>query len=107
MVSVPIGVTESERRTHPRPGAPARAAGRGSGRGEALLCAREGAKVVVNGPGGDWDGAGADSRPASQVVDEIRAAGGEAVAHFEDVSEESGATSLVAAALDAWGRLDA
>ncbi len=50
-------------------------AGRGIGRGEALLFAREGAKVVVNDLGGDWDGAGADSRPASQVVDEIRAAG--------------------------------
>jgi NAD(P)-dependent dehydrogenase (short-subunit alcohol dehydrogenase family) len=82
-------------------------AGRGIGRGEALLFAQEGAQVVVNDLGGEWDGSGADPRPASQVVEEIRAAGGEAVAHFEDVSEESGATSLIQRALDTWGRLDA
>jgi NAD(P)-dependent dehydrogenase (short-subunit alcohol dehydrogenase family) len=82
-------------------------AGRGIGRGEALLFAREGARVVVNDLGGDWDGTGADDRPASQVVDEIRAAGGEAVAHFEDVSEESGAGSLIELAVSTWERLDA
>src|ERR687888_2085586 len=82
-------------------------AGRGIGRGEALLFAREGAKVVVNDLGGEWDGSGADPRPASQVVEEIKGSGGEAVAHFEDVSEESGAASLIQAALDTWGRLDA
>src|ERR687888_2519055 len=82
-------------------------AGRGIGRGEALLFAREGAKVVVNDLGGEWDGSGADPRPASQVVEEIKASGGEAVAHFEDVSEEAGAASLIQAALDTWGRLDA
>ena len=82
-------------------------AGRGIGRGEALLFAAEGAKVVVNDLGGDWDGTGADDRTASQVVEEIRAAGGEAVAHFEDVSEESGADSLIELALSTWGRLDA
>ncbi len=81
-------------------------AGRGIGRGEALLFAEEGAKVVVNDLGGEWDGTGADQRTASQVVDEIRAAGGEAVAHFEDVSEEAGARSLIAQALESWGRLD-
>jgi len=81
-------------------------AGRGIGRGEALLFARQGAKVVVNDLGGEWDGSGQDTRPASQVVEEIQATGGEAVAHFEDVSEESGAKSLIAAALDTWGRLD-
>jgi NAD(P)-dependent dehydrogenase (short-subunit alcohol dehydrogenase family) len=81
-------------------------AGRGIGRGEALLFAREGARVVVNDLGGEWDGTGADPRPASQVVEEIEAAGGEAVAHFDDVSEEAGAESLIRAALDAWGRLD-
>jgi NAD(P)-dependent dehydrogenase (short-subunit alcohol dehydrogenase family) len=81
-------------------------AGRGIGRGEALLFAREGARVVVNDLGGEWDGTGADPRPASQVVEEIRAAGGEAASHFEDVSEESGAESLIRAALDTWGRLD-
>ena len=54
-------------------------AGRGIGRGEALLFAQEGARVVVNDLGGEWDGSGADSRAAAQVVDEIRSAGGEAV----------------------------
>jgi len=81
-------------------------AGRGIGRGEALLFAEEGARVVVNDLGGEWDGTGADSRAASQVVEEIKAAGGEAAPHFEDISEESGAASLIAAALDTWGRLD-
>jgi NAD(P)-dependent dehydrogenase (short-subunit alcohol dehydrogenase family) len=82
-------------------------AGRGIGRGEALLFAREGARVVVNDVGGEWDGTGADARPASEVVEEIRAAGGEAEPHFEDISEEGGAASLVKLALDTWGRLDA
>jgi NAD(P)-dependent dehydrogenase (short-subunit alcohol dehydrogenase family) len=82
-------------------------AGRGIGRGEALLFAREGARVVVNDVGGEWDGTGADSRPASEVVEEIRAAGFEAEAHFEDISEPEGAASLVKLALDTWGRLDA
>src|SRR2546430_17124531 len=82
-------------------------AGRGIGRGEALLFAQEGARVVVNDLGGEWDGSGSDPRAASQVVEEIRAAGGEAVAHFEDISEEAGAASLIATALDAFGRLDA
>ena len=82
-------------------------AGRGIGRGEALLFASEGARVVVNDLGGEWDGTGADPRAASQVVDEIEAAGGEAVAHFDDISEEPGADSLIRAALDRWGRLDA
>ncbi len=65
-------------------------AGRGIGRGEAILFAREGARVVVNDLGGEWDGSGSDDRPASQVVDEIKAAGGEAVPHFQDVSEPEG-----------------
>ncbi|MDP9340779.1 MAG: SDR family oxidoreductase [Actinomycetota bacterium] len=81
-------------------------AGRGIGRGEALLFAEHGAKVVVNDLGGEWDGSGQDTRPASQVVEEIEGAGGEAAAHFEDVSEPSGAASLVRTALDRWGRLD-
>ena len=81
-------------------------AGRGIGRGEALLFAREGARVVVNDLGSEWDGTGTDDRPASQVVGEIRAGGGEAAAHFEDVADEAGAESLVRLALDTWGRLD-
>ena len=82
-------------------------AGRGIGRGEALLFAAEGARVLVNDLGGEWDGTGADTRPASRVVEEISSAGGQALPHFEDVSEPEGAESLVAQALDAWGRLDA
>jgi NAD(P)-dependent dehydrogenase (short-subunit alcohol dehydrogenase family) len=81
-------------------------AGRGIGRGEAVLFAREGARVVVNDLGAEWDGTGADPRPASQVAEEIAAAGGEAVPHFEDVSEEAGARSLIGLALDTWSRLD-
>src|SRR5438552_425731 len=81
-------------------------AGRGIGRGEALLFAAEGARVVVNDLGGEWDGTGADPRPAEQVADEVRSGGGEAVAHFDDVSEEAGADSLVRLAVDTWGRLD-
>src|SRR5437879_11382515 len=81
-------------------------AGRGIGRGEALLFAQEGARVVVNDLGGEWDGSGSDPRPASQVVEEIRAGGGQAVGHFEDVSEEPGAASLIELALKTWGRLD-
>src|SRR5438128_8587345 len=81
-------------------------AGRGIGRGEALLFAREGARVVVNDLGGEWDGTGADPRAASQVVEEIESAGGESVPHFEDISEPAGADSLIRLALDTWGRLD-
>jgi NAD(P)-dependent dehydrogenase (short-subunit alcohol dehydrogenase family) len=82
-------------------------AGRGIGRGEARLAAAEGARVVVNDVGGDWDGTGRDPRPASEVVEEIRAVGGEAVAHHEDISEPDGAASLIDTALDTWGRIDA
>jgi NAD(P)-dependent dehydrogenase (short-subunit alcohol dehydrogenase family) len=81
-------------------------AGRGIGRGEALLFAQQGARVVVNDLGGEWDGTGRDTRAATEVAEEITAAGGEAVAHFEDVSESEGASSLIGAALEAWDRLD-
>jgi NAD(P)-dependent dehydrogenase (short-subunit alcohol dehydrogenase family) len=81
-------------------------AGRGIGRGEARLLAREGARVIVNDLGGAWDGSGADERPAAQVAEEIRESGGEALPHFEDVSEPGGARSLLDMALGAWGRLD-
>src|SRR5204862_2718906 len=81
-------------------------AGRGIGRGEALLFAEHGAKVVVNDLGGDWDGTGRDTRAATEVANEIEAAGADAVAHFEDISEPEGAASLIRTALDAWGRLD-
>ena len=81
-------------------------AGRGIGRGEALLFAEHGARVVVNDLGGEWDGTGRDTRAATEVAEEIKAAGGEATPHFEDISEPEGAASLIRTALDTWGRLD-
>jgi NAD(P)-dependent dehydrogenase (short-subunit alcohol dehydrogenase family) len=81
-------------------------AGRGIGRGEALLLAAEGASVVVNDVGGDWDGTGQDPRPASEVAAEIEAAGGRAVAHHQDISEPDGARGAIGLGLDTWGRLD-
>jgi NAD(P)-dependent dehydrogenase (short-subunit alcohol dehydrogenase family) len=80
-------------------------AGRGIGRDHALLFAAEGAKVVVNDLGGGRDGEGADGTPAQQVVDEIVAAGGEAVANYDDVSSWDGAERLVQQALDTFGDL--
>jgi NAD(P)-dependent dehydrogenase (short-subunit alcohol dehydrogenase family) len=81
-------------------------AGRGIGREEALLLAAEGARVVVNDIGGEWDGTGRDPRPASEVAEEIRASGGEAEPHHEDISEPSGAASALGLAVERWGRLD-
>src|SRR5438128_7196784 len=81
-------------------------AGRGIGRCEALLLASEGAKVVVNDLGGDWAGEGKDDRPAQQVVDEIKAAGGEAVANYDDVGSWEGAQKLVQQAIDTFGELN-
>ncbi|MFJ9470688.1 SDR family oxidoreductase [Streptomyces caniferus] len=82
-------------------------AGRGLGRAHALALAAEGARVVVNDLGVAADGAGASPGPAQQVADEIRARGGRAVAHTGDITTTDGAASLVATALDAFGRLDA
>jgi NAD(P)-dependent dehydrogenase (short-subunit alcohol dehydrogenase family) len=81
-------------------------AGRGIGREHALLFAKEGAKVVVNDLGGARDGTGSDATPAQDVVAEIQAAGGEAVANADDVSSWDGAQSLIKDALDNFGRLD-
>jgi NAD(P)-dependent dehydrogenase (short-subunit alcohol dehydrogenase family) len=81
-------------------------AGRGIGREHALLFASEGARVVVNDLGGAPDGTGADVSAAQAVVDEIAAAGGEAVAHTEDISTWDGARTLTEAAVDSFGRLD-
>ncbi|MFE7327893.1 SDR family oxidoreductase [Streptomyces sp. NPDC057565] len=81
-------------------------AGRGLGRAHALALAAEGAKVVVNDLGVGLDGSGSGTGPAQQVVMEIRAAGGEAVAHNGDIATSEGAASLVATALDSFGRLD-
>ncbi|WP_406732406.1 SDR family oxidoreductase [Streptomyces sp. NBC_01794] len=81
-------------------------AGRGLGRAHALAFAAEGAKVVVNDLGVGLDGAGCSESPAQQVVGEITAAGGAAVAHGGDIATTDGAASLVAAALETYGRLD-
>lgn len=82
-------------------------AGRGLGRDHALALAAEGAQVVVNDLGVAADGAGASSGPAQQVVDAICARGGRAVRHTGDITTTDGAASLVATALDTYGRLDA
>jgi NAD(P)-dependent dehydrogenase (short-subunit alcohol dehydrogenase family) len=81
-------------------------AGRGLGRAHALAFASEGALVVVNDVGAALDGSGTSAGPAADVVAEIRAAGGEAVADGEDVADWDGARRLVAHAVDAFGRLD-
>jgi NAD(P)-dependent dehydrogenase (short-subunit alcohol dehydrogenase family) len=81
-------------------------AGRGIGREHALLFAAEGARVVVNDLGGAPDGSGADLTPAQQVVEEIRAAGGEAVVNGDDVTDAAGAEQLVKTALTEFGGLD-
>ncbi|HEY1177771.1 MAG TPA: SDR family oxidoreductase, partial [Phytomonospora sp.] len=80
--------------------------GNGIGRSHALAFAAEGAKVVVNDLGGSRDGTGASTGPAQAVVDEIVAAGGEAVAHAEDISTWDGAASLIQLAIDTFGRID-
>jgi NAD(P)-dependent dehydrogenase (short-subunit alcohol dehydrogenase family) len=81
-------------------------AGRGIGRGYALELARQGAKVVVNDLGVEIDGAGRSDGPAGDVVDAIRAAGGEAVANGDDVSDWEGAGRLVRTAIETFGGLD-
>ncbi|MFF3175538.1 SDR family oxidoreductase [Streptomyces sp. NPDC057900] len=81
-------------------------AGRGLGRAHALAFAAEGGQVVVNDLGVGPDGSGTADGPAQQVVEEIRAVGGEAVAHYGDIATAEGAASLVATALDSFGRLD-
>ena len=81
-------------------------AGRGIGREHALLFASEGAKVVVNDLGGDPAGTGADTAPAQQVVDEIMAAGGQAVANCEDVTDWEGAKNMIDQAVETYGDLD-
>lgn len=81
-------------------------AGRGLGREHALEFARYGAKVVVNDLGADVNGDGSSTGPAGEVVEEIRAAGGVAIANGEDVSDEEGAKRLVQSALDEFGHLD-
>ncbi|MEU0894000.1 SDR family oxidoreductase [Streptomyces massasporeus] len=81
-------------------------AGRGLGRAHALAFAAEGARLVVNDLGVGLDGTPEPDGPATRVVEEIRAAGGEAVAHGGDIATAEGAASLVRTALETYGRLD-
>lgn len=81
-------------------------AGGGIGRDIALAMAREGAKVVVNDIGASVSGEGQDAGPAQKVVDEIRAAGGEAAANTDSVSEAASAGRIVQSAIDQFGRID-
>jgi NAD(P)-dependent dehydrogenase (short-subunit alcohol dehydrogenase family) len=81
-------------------------AGRGIGREHALMLAEHGAKVVVNDLGGTMDGTGAEAGPAQQVVDEIAAMGGQAVANTDDISDWDGAQRLINTAVEHFGGLD-
>lgn len=81
-------------------------AGGGLGRTYALELARRGARVVVNDLGGSVDGTGASTRAADVVVEEIRQAGGEAVANYDTVSSEEGGAAIIQAAVDAFDTLD-
>ncbi|MEV8591985.1 SDR family oxidoreductase [Streptomyces sp. NPDC052012] len=81
-------------------------AGRGLGRAHALAFAAEGARLVVNDLGVGLDGTPGPDSPAARVAAEIRAAGGEAVAHGADIATTDGAASLVRTALETYGRLD-
>ncbi|MFG3025325.1 SDR family NAD(P)-dependent oxidoreductase [Streptomyces sp. NPDC048254] len=81
-------------------------AGRGIGRAHARLLAARGAKVVVNDLGGSMEGDGSDVSPAQKVVEEITAAGGEAVADTNDVSTTTGGQAIIDTAIEHFGRID-
>ncbi len=81
-------------------------AGNGLGKNHALMFASRGAKVVVNDLGGTVDGSGSSVGPAQLVVDEIKAAGGEAVADTNSVSDREAATGIIKTAMDNYGRID-
>jgi NAD(P)-dependent dehydrogenase (short-subunit alcohol dehydrogenase family) len=81
-------------------------AGGGIGRTYALDLARRGAQVVVNDLGGSVDGKGGDDAAAQKVVDEIKAAGGEAVANYDSVSTPAGGANIVKTAVDSFGKVD-
>ncbi|MEI6736651.1 MAG: SDR family oxidoreductase [Actinomycetes bacterium] len=80
-------------------------AGRGIGREHALLFAAEGAKVVVNDLGGNLDGSSSEGTPAEQVVAEIKAMGGEAVANHDDITDWAGGQRLINTAIETFGDL--
>jgi NAD(P)-dependent dehydrogenase (short-subunit alcohol dehydrogenase family) len=77
--------------------------GRGLGRAHALEFARNGARVVVNDIGAELDGSGSSSGPAGEVVDLIRASGGEALANGDDIADFDGAKRVIEAAIQQWG----
>ena len=81
-------------------------AGAGLGRDYALSLAERGAKVVVNDLGGARDGTGSGTSAADEVVEEIKGAGGEAVANYDSVATAEGGANIVQTALDTWGRVD-
>ena len=81
-------------------------AGGGLGRSHVLDLARRGALVVVNDLGGSVDGTGSGTTAAQAVVDEVKAAGGEAVANYDSVATPEGGRAIVRTALDTWGRVD-
>ena len=81
-------------------------AGGGLGRSHAMLLASRGAKVVVNDLGGSFDGTGSGHNMADKVVEEIKAAGGEAIANYDGVDTYEGAEKIVATAKDAFGKVD-
>ena len=81
-------------------------AGGGLGKTYALDLAKRGAKVVVNDLGGARDGSGSGSAMADQVVDEIKAAGGEAVANYDGVHTKEGGENIIKQAIDAYGKVD-
>jgi NAD(P)-dependent dehydrogenase (short-subunit alcohol dehydrogenase family) len=82
-------------------------AGGGVGRAHALAFAARGAKVLVNDLGGDPNGQGEDAAPAQKVVDEIKRAGGDAIANFGSVADFENGLEMVRQCVDAWGRVDA
>lgn len=81
-------------------------AGRGIGKAHALEFARQGAKVLVNDIGAEVDGSGSSNGPAGEVVDEIRAMGGNAIANGDDVADWEGAQRIINSAVSAFGGLD-
>ncbi|MEW5783478.1 MAG: SDR family oxidoreductase [Bacillota bacterium] len=81
-------------------------AGGGLGKAYALLLASRGAKVVVNDLGGTFDGSGSDSTPAQKVVDEIKAAGGEAVPNYDSVADWESAQKIIKTAVGTFGKVD-